>query len=135
MKILSLLLLLPTLYFLFSITFVNAAGLVPCGGHDVDGNLEPECNFCFLLQMIKDIIYKALEFIAIPIAVIMIAYGAFNIMFAMGNEEKAKKGRQVIQAAVFGAVIVLAAWVIVNTVINILADQSKFPWPWNQLPC
>lgn len=115
-----------TFYFLFSIILVNAAylPLVPC---------QDNCTFCDLLQMAKNITYFLLEFVAIPAAVIMIAYGAFNIMFAAGNEERAKKGRGIIQTAIFGAVIALAAWVIVNTIISILGKGDILFW--KNLPC
>ncbi len=122
--LISIFFLLSTFYFLLSTSSVNAAGLVPCGGPPP----EPECNLCFLLQMGKNIVYFLLEYIAIPIAVLVIIYGAFMIMFAAGNEDRVKSGRGIIQTAVFGVVIALAAWLIVNTIISVLGKGDILFW-------
>ncbi len=128
-------LLLSTFYFLLSSNFVEAVVLVPCGRPG-----EPDCNLCYLLQMGKNIIYFLLEYVAIPIAVLFIVYGAFMIMFAAGNEDRVKSGRKIIQTAVWGVLIALAAWLIINTIISVLAslttDVPPGPvLPWGQLPC
>ena len=58
--------------------------------------------------------------IAIPLGVLFVAYGGFVIMTAGGSEEKVKKGKQVITAAVIGIAIAFGSWLIIFTVNQIL---------------
>ncbi|MEK9194289.1 MAG: pilin, partial [Patescibacteria group bacterium] len=95
--------------------------------------LDPNpCDFCDALIVIQNIV-KFLFEVAIPISVAMVIFGAITLMIAGGSEEKIKKGRAAITSAVLGLVIVLSAWVIVNTVLHILTGSLDFPW--NQLSC
>src|SRR3989338_4295933 len=65
-------------------------------------------------------IIEFLLWIAIPIGIAFIAYGAFVIMTAGGSEEKFKKGKGIITTAIIGVAIGLASWLIVTTVNKIL---------------
>ena len=84
-------------------------------------NNEPGggCDLYDFLIFIKRII-EFLLWIAIPIGVAFIAYGAFVIITAGGSEEKFKKGKGIITAAIIGVAIGLASWLIVTTVNKIL---------------
>lgn len=85
------------------------------------------CNFCDGLIVIKNIISILFEF-AIPLTVIMIIYGGFKLMLAGGNEKSIKTGRDIMTNAAWGLVIVLASWVIINTVLQLLTGNPGFPW-------
>jgi len=54
----------------------------------------------------------ALGFLGL-VAVIFIIYGGFTWMTAAGNEERVKKAKEVIKAAVIGLVVVLASWMLI----------------------
>ncbi len=58
-----------------------------------------------LLERIFEYLFK----IAVPITAIMVLIGAFQLMFAGGNEEKVKTGKKTILYAVVGFAIVLLA--------------------------
>ena len=77
------------------------------------------CDLYDFLIFIRKVI-EFLLWIAIPIGVAFIAYGAFVIMTAGGSEEKFKKGKGIITAAIIGVAIGLASWLIVTTVNKIL---------------
>ncbi|NCB20853.1 MAG: hypothetical protein EOM88_02945 [Clostridia bacterium] len=55
---------------------------------------------------------------------ILIIYGGFLWMTAMGNEEKAKKAKNLITDALIGLIIVLAAYAIAYFIINSLSSNS-----------
>lgn len=117
------------LILVFSIfNFASAAltPLVQCGP-----GTGKSCQFCDLLTLVERIINFALYNIAIPLSVIFIVYGGFVIMTAGDSPERVKSGRSVIKAAVVGLLIALFAWMIVDTVLTVLAGQKFRPWRFN----
>lgn len=103
-------------------------GLVPCSG--------PDCTICHLWKLLENII-DLLFMIAFPIAAIGIVVGGFFIMTAGGSESRVTKGREMITTAVWGIVIVLVAWVVLNSLFQFLAVgiEGWDPRLWNKIQC
>ncbi len=57
-----------------------------------------------------------------PIAVVMIIYGAFQIMTAQGNTETFATGRKTIVYALVGYGIIICAWGIVAVIQSVLEN-------------
>ena len=93
----------------------NPQGLVTCGNPG-----QPDCTWGALMALVQTVFTFALKYIAIPVAVIMILFGGITMATSAGNEGKFKKGREIITATFIGLVIVFAAWLIINTVVNFL---------------
>jgi exosome complex RNA-binding protein Rrp42 (RNase PH superfamily) len=72
--------------------------------------------------VIEKIISKLAE-LAIPIVVIMVLIGGFQIMTAGGNEEKVKQGRSTIWWAVIGYVVILLANGLVLIIKSVLGAK------------
>lgn len=83
------------------------------------------CDLCDASIVGINIVNTLLK-IAIPIAVGMIVAGAIVLMVSAGNESKVETGRSMITNAVIGLIIAMCTWVIVNTVIHVLADEGQF---------
>lgn len=108
---------------LLSINLASAQGLVQCGNPG-----QPACNLCSFLELVKILINFAIQ-ITFAFAGLFITWGAFVIMTAGGSEERVKDGRKMVTTAVIGLVIMLSAWLILGTVIQILTGSpSKLPW-------
>lgn len=90
-------------------------GLVPCDG--------PECDFGHLMELIQDIL-NFLIAIAIPIAAVMFAYAGWLYLSGGGNQEKIKQAHKIFGSVVIGIVLVLTAWLIVNTLLSVLTGQG-----------
>ncbi|MBU1037109.1 pilin [Patescibacteria group bacterium] len=67
-------------------------------------------------QMVGYIINLILGFLGV-IFLVLVIYGGFQWMTAGGNEEKVKKGRDMIVQAAIGLAIILFAFVLTNFVI------------------
>ncbi|MBI4034223.1 MAG: hypothetical protein HY378_01605 [Candidatus Brennerbacteria bacterium] len=78
----------------------------PLGGKDFITILKQIVNFLILA--------------AIPIAALMIIYGAYQIMFAGGDTEKVTTGKRTILYTVTAFVIILLAWSIIAIIQNVL---------------
>jgi hypothetical protein len=78
---------------------------------------------CENLGCIVEKIISELVKLAIPIVVIMVLIGGFQIMTAGGNEEKVKQGRSTIWWAVIGYVVILLANGLVLVIKSILGAK------------
>lgn len=74
------------------------------------------------LEEILDAIAGFLFRISIPLVVIFIIIGAFQLLTARGNPENISKGRKTITWAVIGFVVILLAASIAALIKNFLAD-------------
>lgn len=109
--------------FIYSNNFVLAQGLVKCGNPG-----QPACTLCSLLSLVKDLIDFAIK-MSFAFAGLFITWGAFVTMTAGSSEERVKEGRKILTTAVIGLVIMLSAWLILGTVIQVLTGSpSKLPW-------
>ncbi len=73
---------------------------------------------------IGKIVGLALSFIGLAFFLLMI-YGGFLWMFARGNDQEVQKAKDLIQAAIIGLIIVLAAYAITAFIGNALTGQSS----------
>jgi len=69
--------------------------------------------------------------IAVPLATVMIIYGAFQILVAGGSPENIEKGKKTILYAVIGLGIVLLAWIATAAIEEII--RGKGPAPTQQI--
>ncbi len=116
----AVLLCIPLLLFGFALT-VHAQGLIPCGGSG-----QPACNFTYLIQLIQNVIDFLLVDVAIPLAIILFAYAGWLYMSAGGDSGKVSKAHGIFMNVVFGLVLALAAWLIVNTIASALLNKNVF---------
>ena len=81
---------------------------------------SPEKNIEFYMSQIITIILSVLGVVFL----ILIIYAGITWMTAAGNEEKAKKAKELIIEAIIGLIIVLAAYAISYFIINRLIGSS-----------
>jgi len=96
---------------------------------DCDPAKSPTQGGCGIPQFIKlaaGVIKWAIQFLAIPLAVVFIIYGGFVIMTAGGNPSRMEEGKKIIKAAVIGLIIALLSALIVTTVFNLLPTETKY---------
>ena len=109
--------------FLFSKTYAAETSLVPCNGLD--------CTFCHLLTLAKNVINFSLYYIAVPLVVIFIIYGGFVILTAGDKPEKVSDGRKIITSAIIGLLIALLAWLLIDTILQVIAGNNLQGNWWN----
>jgi hypothetical protein len=103
----------------------------PCSGAD--------CTICHLGIVINKLIKYAVQF-AFVAATIATLIGGGYIMFGGSNPGYLETGKKAIYGAVIGLIIILSAWIVVDTIFKILvggeAEQiQKIGQPWNELQC
>ena len=118
---------------LFALPLLSFAqeGLVPCGGPG-----QPDCTFCHVWNLLDNVVKFLIQF-AFAAGAIGIVVGGFFIMTAGGSESRVTKGREIITTAVVGVLIVLVAWVVLNSFFQIIAKgvEGWDPRFWNEIQC
>ncbi len=116
---------------LFFMTFgVSSAALIDIWKGTSGGGCNKSaagCSLCDGVKVAANIINTMTE-VAIILAVGMTIYGAIMLMVSGGSEERVRKGKGIITSAVIGLVIVLAGWLIINTVLHLITGKVDFPW-------
>ena len=79
-----------------------------------------------LKDTINSIIKVVLGFLGL-LAVIIILWGGFIWMTAMGDEEKTEKAKKLIIAGIIGIIIILAAYAIAQFVITNIGNATGLP--------
>ncbi|MCX6731510.1 MAG: hypothetical protein NTX55_00795 [Candidatus Parcubacteria bacterium] len=117
--------------------FLVFAALVPCGVSPGVGPVK-ECTVCDLFVLVKKVVDFLTEAVAMPVAVIILIYGGIMMLTSGGSEDKIRKGKSAVWGAVWGLVIVFAAWLIIDTIIKWLGTGGQGViqnWgPWNSIP-
>ncbi|MBI2075178.1 MAG: hypothetical protein HYZ07_00530 [Candidatus Harrisonbacteria bacterium] len=114
-----------SIIFTLGTSLVLAEGLVPeCEG--------VKCSICDLVKLANNVIGWLTRF-SFALAIIAVAVGGYFLLVSGGSEERVKKGKQIITSAVIGLFIVLAAWAIVNTVLQVIIG-ARTPFPWHSIP-
>ena len=111
-------------------------GLVPCGW---DGN---PCSLCDLYHLAQNLTDFLMWVITPALAVLVIAWGGFNILISGSDPNKKQFGYKAITTALVGVLIVFGAWVIINEFLLFFSQQGQvdgvaniFNNPWSNVEC
>ncbi|MAZ56182.1 hypothetical protein CL653_00090 [bacterium] len=112
-----------TTLLLFLILFVpflvDAQGLVTCSGS--------ECNFCQAGDMVNNLINWIIGFMTV-VAVFLFAIAGFQLVTSGGNQDAMKKAKSRLTYVVIGFLLMLASWLIIDTILEGLTGQGLKVW-------
>ncbi len=103
----------------FNVAANGDGGLVPCEG--------PDCDFDDLVALVKAIINFIIT-LAIVGSAIMFAWAGFIYITAGGSQEKVKQAHNLFKYVGLGLVIILAAWLIVDLILEALTGDGLQDW-------
>lgn len=103
-------------------------GLVSCDGID--------CNFCDVIETTDNVIDFLFEALSV-VAVILLVVAGFRLVTSAGDVSAMTQARSMFTSVIIGLVIVLSAWLIVDTVMKaLLVKDGEFAsqfGQWNSL--
>ena len=99
--------------------FLYAAGIIPCQGD--------ACQLCSVIQLGQNVI-NFLMVLGVAVGVLMISIGGIQLVLSQGNESAKEKAKSRVWNVVIGFVIILTAYLIVNTVLTALTGKSLQGW-------
>jgi len=95
---------------------------VQCGGEG-----QSECGLCQIFQIIYNV-NRFLVGVGLAITTAVFVWGGIVMMTAAGSEERFRKGKANLRAGIIGMIIVLASFLIISTIINLLAGTDNAWW-------
>lgn len=96
--------------------------LVPC-----TGEIGDPCNACQLVTL-ADNILQFLVGLSIFVAIAAFTWAGFLFVTAAGNESQITKAKGTFSAVAIGLIIVLAAWLIIDTLLRITTGDDIDDW-------
>lgn len=118
------------LFLLLSPDWVFANGLVPCG----PGTGKEHCELCDFFVLLNNVLRFVLEIIPFVAAAFLIIAGIM-LYFAGARPALLTQAKNIITYVVVGMVIILTAWVIVNTIFSQLGVIDIAGWRWYEVEC
>lgn len=113
------------LLFLVVPLFTQAAGpLVTCGN---SSDPEQACTLCDLFVMMQGIMQWGMELLFV-LAIAGIVISGIMYIISTGNPGMMEKAKGYLKICVEGTLIVLMAWLIVNTVMWLLGATRQGAW-------
>lgn len=116
-----------TLVFLFSPVMVLGQGIpsqiVPTSCKE-PGGCKSICDVAVLAQNVLN----TGIFIAVVISAFVFAYAGWTAMTAGGNAEKAGQARAMFTKVLIGLLIIIAGWIVVDTLMKTVTNASFGPW-------
>lgn len=106
---------LPTVLF---IPLITNAALVPCGKQG-----EGMCTLCDLVLGIHSLANYIIS-IMVVLAVLAITIGGIMYIVSIGNPSVMNMGKAAIKNALIGIAICLLAFLIISTIMNLLAQKN-----------
>ncbi len=105
--------------------------IVPCLGVGADGSQA--CNWCQLVKLIGNLVQYSI-YLAVMLAAIMFTYAGFLFLTNNGKPANISKAWLIFRRVIFGTIAILAAWLIVDAIMDKLATGVG-TGKWNELVC
>lgn len=109
-------------------TAVVGGGLVPCGDPG-----EPSCQFCHLVKMFE-LVLQWLVTVLTVLASLFFVYAGMRLVTSTGDAQAKLAAKKLIINTAVGFMIVLAAWLIVDFVLQALVGAPFAP-VWHTISC
>lgn len=127
---------LAALIVVFVIMMLPVAAMAQSG---LPSQIVPEdCNQPGGCQSICDIALLAQNllnygiFLAVVLSAVLFAYAGWRMITSGGNTEIYAQGKRVFGNVLIGIIIILAGWIVVDTLMNTLLGTSNGA-PWNKI--
>ena len=118
-------------FFLLALPYFARAQeqLVPCTNtlktySDGSGEVSNPCGVCEIFTLVKRVLDFIYYYVATPVAAIMLLYGGFLMATAALWGADPTKGKKVLANALIGVLITFFAWLAIDTIIKLVANQS-----------
>jgi len=111
-----------------ALAFAQGGGLpekvVSCNGAD--------CTVCDIAKTAQNVLNTGI-YLLVFLSAVLFAWAGWKMLTAGGNSEAYAKGKSIFGNVVIGFVIVLAGWLVVDTLMKTMVDQNGSLGPWNKI--
>lgn len=89
----------------------------------VNGQFTDPCTFAHFIQLAQNFI-NFIVYLAIPIAGVVVAWAGWTILSAGDNAGQRQKAKDMLSKVVIGLCFILAAWLIIKTILVALVGDD-----------
>ena len=93
--------------------------IVPCDGVN--------CTVCDIAIVAQNVLNTAI-FVLVALSAVLFAYAGWKMLTAQGNTESYSQGKSIFGNVVLGLVIILAGWIVIDTLMKTMTNSSFGPW-------
>jgi len=93
--------------------------IVPCDGVN--------CTVCDIATLAQNLLNAGI-YIAVFLSAVLFAWAGFMALSAGGRSEQYTEARRIFLNVVIGLVIILAGWLVVDTLMKTVTNGSFGPW-------
>ena len=98
-------------------------------------NTVKNCDLCAMGQMVQNIVNFLLG-LTVPAAALLFAWAGILYFSSRGNQTLITRAHKIFTTVLIGFALALGAWVLVNTVVNMLVTGKDLQnWSWKTLDC
>ena len=111
--------------------------LVPCGRTDTNApaSERESCNFCHLFVLLSRGLVIALYVVTPLVVTLLIIYGGLTLLVAGADPSLVEKAKGILTGVFIGLVVVLGAWVFINTFLTYLGVTAWTEGKWWDISC
>lgn len=107
--------------------------IVPCNPTiGADGKMTGACTVCHIAQVAQNVLNDGI-YIAVFLSAILFAWAGFLYLTNVASEGQQSKAKSVFSSVLIGLLIILAAWLVIDTLMKTLVPDSGGFGPWNQI--
>ena len=104
--------------------------IVPCDGTNYGGGKE--CTVCDIATLAQNVINTGI-YIAVFLSAILFAWAGWKYLTHGANPGEATKATKIFSAVATGLIIILGAWLLIDTLMKVLVGGNSQFGPWNKL--
>jgi len=123
----------PSTNFFRKVSVLAAIVFLPVLAAASDSSLVPTncatgnpCTYADFLNLINNVIHFVLFDLAVPLAVLSIAYAGFLYITAAGDTGKIGKAHDIFRKVIIGMILAFGAWLIVHAILAALGVSGNF---------
>ena len=118
---------------LLSPAFAFAAELPTIVPEDCRGaDAATKCDICDVAQLAQNALNAGI-YIAVFLSAILFAWAGWKYVSAGGDTGKVKSAREIFTNVLIGLVIILAGWLVVDTIMKTFVSDTATLGPWNEI--
>lgn len=84
-------------------------------------------SICDVAKLAQNVLNDGIYF-AVVISAVLFAWGGWQYLTAGGQDFKIRKAKKMFLNIVIGLCIIVGAWLLVDTLLNVLTGQSGLQW-------
>ena len=99
---------------------VKMSGLVPVCNTKIgtDGTFTDPCGFEYFMTMINYVLEWVFKYLATPFFALVFVWAGWLYISDMGSSKNVSKAKDVMKYAVYGYLLILVSWLIVDTIMK-----------------